>query len=534
VISSLGRLVEWDGGLTLLPPLVAILFAMATRKVVPSLLAAVLVGALVVTQGDPLTAAPVLGQTVWGVVSDLDYLMITGFSVTVAATVGIMGRTGGTRALVAQVERYAKGRRGAMVSSWLAGAAVFFDDYANCLVVGTSMGPMCDRYGVSRAKLAYIVDATAAPLASVALVSTWVGYEVGLIDAELSAAGSTLAPFTVFVEALPYRFYCLLTIAFVGAIALTQRDYGPMWTEVAAARPVPEAVQAASAPPAPLVLGLAPVLTLVLGVFGMLIGHGVYNLGPAASGAALFEILDASNPFLDMLLGSLVAYLVASGLGMLKAGLGPADLGRASVAAVKPVAHALAVLYLAWTLGTLIKQTNAAPFVASVLEGRLAPELLPLVTFALAGATAFSTGSSYFTMGTLIPLVMPVALEADPEGQVVLLASTAAVLDGAVLGDHVSPISDTTILSSLGASVDLITHVRTQMPYALTAGTIAAMVCTLPAGYGVSPWVLIPVGMAVCVAVVRLVGRRRPPDPQGEDVQGEGPTSATAPAAARP
>ena len=507
MISSLGRLVEWDGGLTLLPPLVAILFAMVTRRVVPSLLAAVLVGALVVTQGDPVAAAPVLGATVWGVVSDLDYAMITGFSVVVAATVGIMGRTGGTRALVAQVEKLGSGRRGAMVSSWLAGAAVFFDDYANCLVVGSSMGPLCDRHGVSRAKLAYIVDATAAPLASVALVSTWVGYEVGLIDAELSAAGSALAPFTVFVEALPYRFYCLLTIAFVGTIAWTQRDFGPMWAAENEARPLADAVAASQQPMPPLVLGVVPVLTLVLGVFGMLVGHGLMNLGPKASGAALFEILDASNPFLDMLLGALLAYVVASALALTVGKVGPAAIGKASLAAVKPVLHALAVLYLAWNLGSLIKQTNAAPFVASLLEGNLAPELLPLVTFVLAGATAFSTGSSYFTMGTLIPLVLPVALQIDPEGSAILLASTAAVLDGAVLGDHVSPISDTTILSSLGSGVDLVTHVRTQMPYALSAGAIAALVCTLPAGFGLSPWLLLPAGIAACIAVVLLVGR---------------------------
>ena len=255
------------------------------------------------------------------------------------------------------------------------------------------------------------------------------------------------------------------------------------------------------------VLLQATQLTLVLGVFGMLVGHGLMNLGPKASGAALFEILDASNPFLDMLLGALLAYVVASALALTVGKVGPAAIGKASLAAVKPVLHALAVLYLAWNLGSLIKQTNAAPFVASLLEGNLAPELLPLVTFVLAGATAFSTGSSYFTMGTLIPLVLPVALQIDPEGSAILLASTAAVLDGAVLGDHVSPISDTTILSSLGSGVDLVTHVRTQMPYALSAGAIAALVCTLPAGFGLSPWLLLPAGIAACIAVVLLVGR---------------------------
>ncbi len=512
MLTTLSRLADWDGGLTLLPPVVAILFAILTRRVVPSLMVAVVVAAVVVTQGDVIGALSVAGHEALGVATSIDNGLITAFSLLVAATVGMMGRTGGTRALVAQVERFAKGRRGAMTSSWLAGGLVFFDDYANCLVVGNSMGPLCDRHGVSRAKLAYIVDATAAPLASVALVSTWLGYEVGLIRSELEAAGSALQPFTLFVEALPYRFYCLLTLVFVGAIALSGRDFGPMRRAEAEARPELPSEEAKGAPPAPLVLGLAPVVTLILGVFGMLVGHGLVNLGPEASGAPLFEILDAANPFLDMAGGALAAWLVAAALGLTVGRSTPRELAVASWGAMRSILGALAVLYLAWTLGGLIKQTDAAVFVASLLEGNLAPALLPLLTFVLAGATAFATGSSYFTMGTLLPLVMPLALQLDPTGGPLVLASMAAVLDGAVLGDHVSPISDTTILSSLGAGVDLMTHVRTQMPYALTAGALAAVLCTLPAGYGVSPWLLLPVGALATVVVVRVVGR---PHPEG-------------------
>jgi Na+/H+ antiporter NhaC len=507
MFSSFARLADWDGGLTLLPPLVAILCAMLTRRVVPSLGAAVLVGGVVVTQGDLLGAVPVVLAEVVAVITSVDNALITAFSLLVAATVGIMSRTGGTRALVAQVERMAKGRRGAMVSSWLAGAAVFFDDYANCLVVGSSMGPVCDRYGVSRAKLAYIVDATAAPLASVALVSTWVGYEVGLIASELQGAGSSLAPFTLFVEALPYRFYCLLTLVFVGAVAITGRDYGPMAAEEARARPVRAEGEGHEGPVPPLYMGVLPVATLVLGVFALLFGHGLSNLGDDASGAALFEVLDAANPFLDMAGGALLAWLVAAGLGLTVAGTSARELATGSLSAMRAVAKALAVLYLAWTLGGLIKQTDAAPFVATMLQGTVPAELLPLLTFVLAGLTAFATGSSYFTMGALLPLVMPLALQIDPDGGAILLASMAAVLDGAVLGDHVSPISDTTILSSLGSGVDLVTHVRTQMPYALTAGVIAALLCTLPAGYGITPWLLVPLGAAACVGAVLVLGR---------------------------
>jgi len=514
---AFATMLDWDGGLALLPPIVAVLLAWFTRRVIGSLLVAALVAAAVATKGDPLTTPTLLLETIWGNVTDPDNATITAFSVAVAATVGVLGRSGGTRALVAQVERVATNRRRSMVASWLAGALVFFDDYANCLVVGSSMGPLCDRHGVSRAKLAYIVDATAAPIASVALVSTWIGYEVGLLAKELEAVGSDVAPFGLFLEALPYRFYCLLTLAFVGAIAISGRDFGAMRRHEAQARPV-AARGGTAQEDRPLWVGLLPVGTLVFGVFGILVGHGLFNLDFQIAGKAPFEVLDAADPFLDMALGASLALLVSLGTGR-AVGVSFSEMGRAAWAGTKAVGAALVVLYLAWTLGSLIKQTEAAPFLASLLEGRLPPELLPLATFVLAGLTAFGTGSSYFTMGTLIPLVLPLALQIDPQGGPIVLASMAAVLDGAVLGDHISPISDTTILSSIGAGVDLMVHVRTQLPYALTVGAVAVAVCVLPAGYGVSPLLLVPVGMAVCISVVMLVGRS--PD-------------LTAPAAARP
>ncbi len=508
MIEGFATLLNWDGGLSLLPPVVAVLLAWITRRVVFSLLAAAFTAAAVATQGDLLGTPTLLVETLWGNLTDPDNATITAFSVAVAATVGVLGRSGGTRALVARVERVATDRRRSMVATWLAGAVVFFDDYANCLVVGSSMGPLCDRHGVSRAKLAYIVDATAAPIASVALVSTWIGYEVGLVSKELEAVGSELVPFAVFLEAVPYRFYCLLTLAFVGAVAITGRDFGSMYRLEAEVRPKP-APEADEASAPALWVGLLPILTLVFGVFGLLVGHGVWNLGGDLAGRAPFEILDAANPFLDMAVGASLALVAAFATGS-AAGVSAPDLGRAAWAGTKAVGQALVVLYLAWTLGSLIKQTGAAPFLASLLEGRLPPELLPLATFVLAGLTAFGTGSSYFTMGTLIPLVLPLALQLDPTGGPIVLASMAAVLDGAVLGDHISPISDTTILSSLGAGIDLMTHVRTQLPYALTVGGVAVAVCVLPAGFGVSPWLLVPLGMTVCVGVVRVVGRVPP------------------------
>lgn len=509
---SLPGLFSFDGGLTLLAPLVAVAFALATRRVLPALGLAIAVGAWVAADGGPVAAVALGGRLGWSVVTDPDKLTVAGFSILVAAAVGVMGRSGGTRGLVAWVERWARGRRGAMVSSWIAGAVVFFDDYANCLVVGSAMGPLCDRNGVSRAKLAYIVDATAAPVASLAVVSTWVGYEVGLLRDALTAAGSTsLEAFPLFLAALPYRFYCLLTLAFVGAVAFTGRDFGPMRHAEARARPV-AGDGAAPAGGSRGWLAAVPVAVLVGATFALLLWDGSRSLGAEAAQARLFEILGAADPFRSMLYGAGLCWTVAAGAALGWGGLGPRQIAEASWTAARAVAHALAVLYLAWVLGGVIQEGGAAAWLAQVLGDRLPPELLPVVVFLLASATSFATGTSFFTMGALIPLAVPLAIQLGGDAAVpIVLATTAAVLDGAVLGDHASPISDTTILSSLGSGCDVVTHVRTQLPYVGVVGLLAVVFGSLPAAFGASPWLLTGLGAVAAWGVVRALGR--PPDP---------------------
>lgn len=524
-------ILSWDGGLTLLAPLVAIGLALLTRRVVPSLGAAVIVGAVVGARGDVPAALTRLLQVVVEVTTSTDNLKVSAFSLLVAATVGVMGASGGTAALVARVEGLARGRRGAMVASWLSGGVVFFDDYANCLVVGSAMGPLCDRSGVSRAKLAYIVDATAAPIASLAILSTWVGYEVGLLGDALAGTAAAGPGFPVFLSALPYRFYCILTLCFVGAIALSGRDFGPMYT--AEAQPAaPTSPGSVAAEPTSPWLAAVPILVLIGVTFGGLWLSGIRGLGPEATDPRLFEVLGAADAFQSMLNGSLAALLVACGLAVLSGALAVGALPQAAWSSIRSVLAALVVLYLAWTLGAIIKDTNAAGFIASALQGWLPPALLPALVFLLAVITSFSTGSSFFTMGALIPLVIPLAVEMGGGGGPILLASAAAVLDGSVLGDHASPISDTTILSSLGAKCDVVTHVRTQLPYVLIVGIVALLVGTVPAGLGLSPWLLIGIGGPACVGLVLLLGRVPPRAQPAQDPSSSRATSGSSPSEA--
>ena len=504
------------GPASLLPPLVAVALALATKKVEASLFTGVVVGAIVASWPDPFAAAEGLatyGASAVGfdltgdtITFDSGHLEVTLFSLLVAATVGVVSRGGGTRALVRKVEGVAKNARGAGVASWLAGGIVFFDDYANCLVVGNAMGPLCDRFGVSRAKLAYIVDSTAAPVASLALVSTWVGYEIGLIHDGLAAVGSDQSALTVYIASIPYRFYSLFTVVFVGMLAWSCRDFGPMRAyEEQARRRVAEPESASSGPATGSIwLGIVPVAALVVVTMAVLYIGGRLAMGEAAAGAPLFEILGASNPFRAMLIASATGYALALGLGL--RALAPRDLWRASLHSGGAVAKALVVLYLAWMLGSAIEATSASTYLIGLLGDAVPGAVLPTVTFLLAAAIAFATGTSWGTMGILFPIVVPMAvtLEGTVPGAV-LYGTTAAVLAGACFGDHTSPISDTTVLSSLGSGVDVVTHVRTQLPYALATGTVAVLVGYLPAGFGVSPWILLPAGMVLCALGLLLV-----------------------------
>lgn len=525
-----GDLVGWlvapDGGLSLAPAFVAILLALSVRRVELALGVGIVLGGLIAARGSPVDA----GRRIVGYLLDavgftsdgfaIDHVEISAFSVLVAATVAVMGASGGTRAVIRRVERFASGRRGTMVSAWLGGMVVFFDDYANCLVVGNAMGPLADRNGVSREKLAYIVDSTAAPIASLAIVSTWVGYEVGLIADQLPAGGPS--GFSVFLSSVPYRFYSLFTLAFVGTIALSGRDFGPMWHAEAAARPKAAVVDGTEG--ASPLLAAVPVGLLVVGTLGWLVGDGWMQLDAAArdgvrqvvgSGLTGFvdgsaAVLGAANAYHAMFFGSVLAFTTAVAGGVVAGRLVPRAVPGVAAQGAREVTGALVVLFLAWSLSSAMGDTGASTALTGVLDGTLPAWALPTTTFVLAAATAFATGTSFGTMGILIPVAVPVALQLAPGDPAILHGTTAAVLAGACLGDHASPISDTTVLSAAGAGASLVGHVRTQAPYALTAGLLAVVLGYLPAGFGVPVGVCVVVGLVATVATVLAVGRPVP------------------------
>lgn len=522
-------------GLSLLPPLVAILFAIVFRHVLVALGVAVWLGASLAAGADPATG-------LWLAARDFVLPSVTGnwlmflFTVSLMGMVSVLVRSGGVQGLVDVFSRRARGTRSTQVVTAAMGTAIFFDDYANSLIVGASARPLTDARRISREKLSYLVDSTAAPVAGIALISTWIGIELQFLGAQLEYVPEAASAYDLFFRIVPYRFYCLLTIGFVWLLVLSGRDFGPMLKAERRARrtgavlregATPLAArgltQATPKPGAPLRWANAAV-PIVLTIAAAFAGFLVAGYEPMVAAGVPFDLLsfttwrsafvyggDYSAEVLAAsgLVGSLSAILLAVTQRILTLG----EAVGAWLRGVWAMRLALGILVLAIAIRGVTEALDTAPFLVSLLHA--VPAIwLPLLSFLLAAAISFSTGTSWGTMGILLPVVVPLVahqLSLDPGAAAgpVLLLAVASVLDGAIFGDHCSPISDTTVLSSLASAADHVDHVRTQAPYALLTMTAAGgLGYLLVAATGVSPLVVYPSAIALLAAFLWIVGRR--------------------------
>jgi Na+/H+ antiporter NhaC len=510
---------------SLLPPLLAIGLALATRQIIPSLVAGVWLGAWLVegvTVGGIVTALlDMIEVYVVDALSDPDHVAIIVFTLMIGGMVGIVRRNGGTDGIVERVTRWASTPRRGQLSTAGLGVAIFFDDYANTLVVGNTMRPITDRLNLSREKLAYLVDSTAAPIATIALVTTWIGFQVGLIDDALAGTGVEATGYAVFLRSIPYAFYPILAIVFVFAVALTGRDFGPMRHAEQRARDGEvlregsdlggsDQLETTLTPPedAPrrLVNAVLPIVTLLGVTAGGLIVTG--------EGETIVEVVGDGDAFAALLWGSLLAVVVAAVLSIGQRILSVGETVNAWFAGIKSVLYVLIILTLAWALSAVASELGTAEYLADTLGEALPAAVLPALLFIVAAAVAFATGTSWGTMGILTPLAVPLLWSvldaqglADPGGHPILFAGVSTVLAGAVWGDHCSPISDTTVISSLASQCDVVDHVRTQLPYALFVGGVSVVLGLLPVGFGVPWWLALPVAAVVSVAGLRVFGR---------------------------
>lgn len=538
------------GWLCLLPPVLTIGWAIATRRVVPSLLAGIAAAVLIML---PTPAAYELASGVefswygylsamlsqflvalteghlWASFADSDHLRVFAFTTILSIQVALIHRSGGMLGIVRWAAPLAKTRRGGQVLTWLLGLVIFIDDYANTLLLGSTMRPVADRLKISREKLAFLVDSTAAPVTGLALVSTWVATEISYMQAGFEDAGIAIGnnTFGIFLATIPTRFYILYALIFVIACGLCCRDFGPMLRAEQAAADgksnlPPEPKLKADSVPRPWNAVLPIVVTVAVAVW-LLVLTGQAEIGDSPLPDSLLQawgqIIGNGNSYVALVYGSIAGLVVILGQVAWQRSLTSTDVRAASIDGFVHVLPALVILWLAWTLSNLTgkEHMQTGVYLASVVNAiDVWAGFMPTIVFLLASVIAFSTGTSWGTMGILMPIVIPVVYEmlrqqtgtAPDAAAPILTASIGSVLAGAIFGDHCSPISDTTILSSRSSGCDHIAHVRTQMPYALTIASVAVVFGTLPTGFGVSSWILLPLGTLAMIAILLIFGRR--------------------------
>lgn len=515
---------HWPDWMRLLPPLVAIVLAFLLREVVLALTAGIWT-ALLLQHGLSLrgllqSLGALVDTVLIDALTDAAHQSVILFSLLIGGMVGMLQANGGLQGIVERLQPLARNARRSQLVTWLLGMIIFFDDYANTLIVGHTMRPLTDRYGVSRARLAYIVDSTSAPLAAIAFVTTWVGAEVGYIDQALQQTAFEVSAYGAFLQSLQYAYYPVFALALVGITIGMRRDW-PAMRAAPAHRANKDTEAPASANIRPRMRhALAPILSLIVISAGGLIYTGV-EAAPDTSASdggllRLADILGAADAYRALLWGSLAAVLVAWIFSATSARMRLSTISEAMLKGFRQMMDPLVILVLAWGLSAQTQILDTGGYLAGLFPDGVSPAWIPALLFVLAGLVAFSTGSSWGTMALMYPLFLntsvDLALQAgwtSVEAQELFFQSASVILAGAVFGDHCSPISDTTILSSLAAGCDHLEHVRTQLPYAMLCAVVALLCGTIPAAFFPSWWILgYGLGLMLLFAIVRYTAQR--------------------------
>lgn len=560
--------------LSILPPLIAIVLALLFKEVVVALFLGVWSGAFIAggLRLDSwyyflLSVFQVAEKYITNALNDGSHISIFVFSLLIGGMVAIISRNGGMAGIVKSLSQYATSPRSAQLITWLLGIAIFFDDYTNTLIVGNTMRPVTDRFRISREKLAYIVDSTAAPVVVIAFVTTWIGAELSYIDDGiqlLDGFRDDLTPYAIFIQSLKYAFYPVFTLFFILLLILTKRDYGSMYTAECRARQtgnVKAQTHSDSAlhdledftpiKNAPLrwYNAFIPVAVVILmTIFGLidtgfsnsyqkLMASGLANFAPTwtdtwqqlgllstgnelSFGIKLGILIGNADTYIALLWSSITGLIMAVVMTVSQRIMSLSNTITTMTTGFKAMLPALLILTLAWALAMTTQELHTAAYLTASLKGTLSPYAMPVIVFILSVSIAFSTGSSWSTMAILYPIVIPMTwticqAQSLEEGIALelLFHVIAVVLSASVIGDHCSPISDTTILSSLASDCNHMDHVRTQLPYALTVGGVSLLAC-ITSSYLGGGWLLcgllVLIGWGVLSLVVFRFGRKVP------------------------
>lgn len=487
----------------LVPPIVAIVLALITKEVYSSLFVGILIGGIFYSNFTfEKTITHVFQDGIVGVLSDSYNVGILVFLVVLGIMVCMMNKAGGSAAFGRWAAVHIKSRVGAQLATILLGVLIFIDDYFNCLTVGSVMRPVTDKHNVSRAKLSYLIDATAAPVCIIAPISSWAAAVTGFVEGEDG--------FSIFIRAIPFNYYALLTIVMMITIVCLKFDYGPMKLHETNAvkgdlyttpdRPYANAEEEIDESKGSVIDLVFPIIVLIIScVIGMIYTGGFF------SGAGFVEAFSGSDASVGLMLGSFFAFVITIVFYAVRKVLRFSESMSCIPEGFKAMVPAILILTFAWTLKAMTDSLGAAEYVAAVMDSAAGGllNLLPAIIFLVGCFLAFATGTSWGTFGILIPIVVAVFAGTN---ETMMIISISACMAGAVCGDHCSPISDTTIMASAGGQCNHVNHVTTQLPYAITVATVS-FVNYIIAGFVQNALICLPIGIALMVATLLVIKR---------------------------
>jgi len=472
------------GILSLLPPVVAIALAIITRQTVPALFVGAWVGGTMLAGGNPISGFGKGVEFVWNSLGDPWGARIVLTSLTMGGLVGIMRVGGGIDAVVRWITSKISNAKGAMLSTSAAGLIIFFEDYVNTVVVGTAMTPITDKYRISKEKLSYIVDSTAAPVACVAGISSWIAFMVGQVETQFTGLGIAYSGYGAYLQSIPFILYNLAAIVLVFFVASTSRDFGPMLKAERRARETGKLLRDDATPllntesdnlapaadtPAKMMNFVVPLVVLVGLIFYLMLNTGGWP------GVSIPTAIGAASSSHSLVWGSFGAIWITLFFYKIQGIATWTALFQGYIEGMRSIFMGTLILIFAWTIGSAIKGVGTAEFLVGLTEGILSPGWIPLIAFIIAAIVSFSTGTSYGTMGVVMPIVIPLVHAtsglAGIDPMTFMFPAIGSVFAGAVFGDHCSPISDTTVMSSMFTGSDHIDHVKTQVPYAMVAAS---------------------------------------------------------------
>ncbi|KAA8495866.1 Uncharacterized protein FVE85_2021 [Porphyridium purpureum] len=550
------------GGLTVIPPAVTVLVAVVTREVLWALWIGVWTAAMIIYQGNPLTAfLRTLDTYMVESLGNIDHAFVILFSWFLSGLIAVVSKSGGAHGIAGLIIKTIKNKRSAQMAIFFLGFVIFFDDYANTLILGGTMRPIADLYWVAREKFAALVDCTTAPIASIAPISSWIGFELGLIQdslTQLEALGYENLPssaYEVFINTIPSRYYPMFMLLLQFVLILSMREFGPMLEaerrtqykhqlNPESARleevQIDDKLEPEDDTPRRWWNGVVPILVTLCAVLLGLMLTGYYSAKGAGLDLTAANIFGEGDSYGSILWGSFFGSMVIWVMARLQykkdgqifnqwkywirfQGVPKNEDGTKSavplmdmyaslsvwIEGVKGMTVPVLVLILAWSIGQAIQDCGADVFFSSALSSdSMDPRALPTLTFLISALISFATGTSWGTMSIVFPIAAPTAWIASDGDEKIYFLTVSAILSGAVFGDHATAISDTTILSAMSSKCDLQAHVITQMPYALSMGILAALVGYLMAGYLYAAWVGLLVGFLFVTVFVLLVGVR--------------------------